>query len=132
MNEVPISKSLERKVYHAMQHPYVWPEVEKLQKNEQQLAQNYINGSLKKKDFEKVLEKIQSEVPSLVAKSLPELEAIFEILVIDDAIKKDTLADMTLRYELAVSKGNLCRFSIWIYRGVRGGLSLYCATQIKI
>lgn len=91
-----------------------------------------MSGKLKKKNFDKGLEKIHEEVPSLIAKSIPELEMIMEIMNVSEEIKISTLADMEVKYERAISKGYLCRFSVWIYKTTQGGLYMYYATQIKV
>ena len=115
-----------------MQHPYVWTEIEKLTANEQLLAQKYLYGNLKKKEFNAKLQEIQSEKPSIIVNSIPELEMIMELLNVDEEIEKSTLQDMIFKHAQAVKQGYQCRFSIWFYKAIGGGLSMYCATQIKV
>ena len=87
---------------------------------------------LKKKEFEKGLDKIHVETPALIAKTLEEFEAIMEILDFSDAMKASTLAESKIEYERAVSKGYQCRFSVWIYRTVQKGYYMYIGTQINV
>ncbi len=115
-----------------MEKPYVWQEVEDLQTNEQLLAQKYLYGKLSGREFDRRLTRIQSQVPSLIIKSLDELEAVMDILNIGEEIKRKTLQDMSFQYEKAVKQGYLCRFSVWFYETIYKGTAMYCATQIYI
>lgn len=132
MSDRLITDPFRKKVLIAMQHPYIWPEIEQLTKNERLLAQNYLYGDLKKEDFNNKLKQIQSEKPSIIVKSIPELEMIMEMLEVDEVIKKDTLQDMTFKYDQAVQQGHQVRFSIWFYKAIQGGIAMYCGTQIKL
>lgn len=129
---LPITKYFYRKVIKAMEHPYNWSDIEEMLKKEKFLSAQYVSEKIKKKDFEKGLERLHAETPALIAKTLPELEAILEILEFSDEMKASTLADSKIKYDCAVSKGYLCRFSVWIYKTNQGGLYIYCAPQIKI
>jgi hypothetical protein len=127
-----ITEPFKRKVLKAMEHPYKWPEIEQLTANERLLAQKYLYGNLKKEEFNQKLKQIQSEKPSIIVKSITELEFIMELLEVDDAIKNETIKDMTFSYEKAVKQGYQCRFSIWFYKSFQRRLAMYCGTQIKI
>lgn len=122
----------ENKVLAAMQKPYVWPEIEELTKNERILAQKYLYEGLKKEEFEKKLNVIQAEIPSIIAKSVLELETILDLLKISDEVKIDTLNEMSYNFDQAVAKGYKCRFAVWFYKAINKGIALYCATQIYI
>lgn len=133
MDNSLITEQFKNRVKQAMKHPYVWPEIEELQTNEQLLAQKYLYGKLKKKDFERKISKLQSKVPSLIVNSLPELELTMQVLNTAGDIKTKTLQDMSFLYDQAIKQGYQCRFSIWFYKPIqKKGISMYCATQINI
>lgn len=132
MDTLFIPESLRNKVFAAMERPYLWPEIEALQTRQQALAQKYILGKVTKKTFGKELKKIQSASPSVLVSSLPELEAVMNLLDLDEGVKRGTLADLSLKHDRAVNSGYRCRFSIWFYRSVSGAIAFYCGVQIDI
>lgn len=127
-----ITDQFKKKISQAMEHPYVWPEIEQMQENEQLLAQKYLYGKLKVKDFERKLSKIHSETPSLIVKSIIELELTMLFLNIAEDIIDKTLQDMRFQYDRAIQQGYPCRFSIWFYTTINKGIAMYCAPQIYI
>ena len=132
MTSISDMKLLREKIQRAMAHPYALPDIEKREKAEQLLAQKHLAGQVKKEEFEKGLEKIETETPSLIVTSIEELRAVLDFLDLPGDTKEQTLADLTMQYQRATDKGYACRFSIWFYTAIGGDIAAYCGTQIDI
>ena len=132
MDTILDKEQFKNKILDAIKHPYIWPEIEKMLSDEKIITQKYIQKDVSEKEYDVKIKKIHSEVPSIIAKSIIELEIVFDLINASQEVKADVLKDMSFKFEMNADKGYQCRFAVWFYETINKHVAMYCATQIYI